>query len=64
MPRQLYTVVEISSMSTRPSLRSRFDCFLKWKALSCIVEVLSTRSSIRSPLSNIFSMLSTMMVRT
>lgn len=46
------------------ALRSRFDCFLKWKALSCIVEVLSTRSSIRSPLSSIFSMLSTIMVRT
>lgn len=41
---------------------SRLDCFLKWKALSCIVAVLSTRSARRSPLSNIFSILSTMIV--
>jgi hypothetical protein len=45
------------------ALRRRFDCFLKWNELSCIVAVLSTRSSIRSPLSNTFSILSTMIVR-
>jgi len=45
------------------ALRRRFDCFLKWNELSCIVAVLSTRSSIRSPLSNIFSILSTIIVR-
>ena len=39
--------------------RKRLDCFLKWNELSCIVAVLSTRSSILSPLSIIFSMFST-----
>ena len=44
------------------ALRSLLDCLRKWKPLSCIVEVLSTRSEMRSPLSRIFSMLSTMTV--
>lgn len=64
MDRKMMITYNSFAFFIQRALRSRFDCFLKWKALSCIVEVLSTRSSIRSPLSKIFSMLSTMMVRT
>lgn len=39
--------------------RSRRDCFLKWNALSWIVDVLSTNNSMRSPLSNTLSIFST-----